>query len=1465
MIGAIAKKFQMKHKLLIVAFFSFSFTQAQFNPNAPWMKELQKHSKSQKLTKSAFGDLALPQYTFKEITDAFDNYWKGRDINEKGNGYKPFMRWRNYWKHFVKADGYLPTSKELWDTFQAYEQFAGPVNPTSNWTTIGPIASGTIAIGQPGLGRMNAIAVDPNNPDIWYTGAPAGSVWKSMDAGDSWTELFVDFPQIGVSGIAVDPNDSNTIYIATGDDDASDSFSIGVFKSVDGGETWSPTGFGPDQNTSFDVMNEIFIDPTDSNIIWVGGTQGLLKSLDAGDTWEVKQAGNITDFRLKPSDPNTIYAVTGTTTTTGRDNPNTARFLKSTDGGDTFIDITDNLPTDGGRAVIGVTPADPEVVYLLYSDVFGCSNCYQGLFKSTDSGETFTETENSDDLIERDQSWYNLAIAVSPTDANEIYTGAINIWKSVDGGDSFIRLNDNDNVVGPAYTHVDHHTLKFFNGQLFAGTDGGLYVTNDGGVTFTDKSSGLGVTQFYRISIAKNDASRIAGGTQDNSGFIYDNDQWNIYTRADGMDYEIDPTNSDIVYGFSQNGGFLFITTNLGQSVGAVSAPRDDSGSIIQGNWITPLAVDAEGGVYAAYDIVYKLSGSEWEPISNTFIEDIDLGNKINDLETDPNNTQILYASDRGFLFRSENGGQTFVTVNPDDPLDESISDIAINNDDPNVIYITTSLRPGIALASQPALRGVYRLTLDNGTLVSIDDITFDLPTDQAYFAIVHQARSSNNAIYVGTSLGVYRLDDTLTEWEQYSTNLPNTAVSDLEISPDDGVIVASTYGRSAWVSPIPVEPPANDVKLVNLITSTESISCNNEVTPSLTVENKGVNTITQIDVVYTVNQGAEQNFAYTTDLLSGASESFDLPSITSEIGEQVELEASVSIVGDAFPDNNSLSATAYLTNQTSLSDELFDFETDATSLFSYETAGTTPLIPGGVWEVGVPEGTLLDAASSGTQVIGTNLTGNYPNLTTGIIYSSCYDLSSILAPKLSFQMAFDLELNWDYVTVIYSTDGGTVFQILGNPESQPNWFNSATLPNPDNCFNCPGAQWTGTEATMTKYTYDFALNAARGELDLTNETNIIFGILFQSDQSVNQEGVIIDDFVVESLVDDDDDDNDGVLDVNDNCPLLANANQTDTDGDGQGDTCDLDDDNDNIMDVMDICPLIPNPGQEDFDGDGIGDPCDDDIDGDGVPNTLDLCPETPLDAVVNIDGCPIFFLPADNFSLKTTGESCISSNNGSAELSTTNPLNYTAILTDTASNQTEIAFTEIALFENLSSGTYSLCITVESQPNYERCFNISIDEPDPLIVSSKVNSLKGELTLELSGGKQYLIELNGEAYITSENQITLPLTKVENILRVRTDRACQGVHEENIVSSDKILIYPNPISSGELSVYLGSNEFERVEVLLFTVNGTRVIDKSFRPDNGYVRMEMSGLTKGIYLLSIKSDNSLFNYKILKR
>ena len=1408
------------------------------------MKELRKREN----TSIAGASQQQKKYSIYEIRAAFDDYWANSkfDPNAKGSGYKQFKRWENYWKELVDSNGMLPSSKELWDSFINKERGLGNSNPVSDFTPIGPNRPGILSGSLPGTGRINTVIVDPNDANTWYAGAPAGGIWKSTDAGNNWVNLFDDFPQIGVSGIAIDPNDSNIVYIATGDDDAGDTFSAGVFKSLDGGQTWNETGLNPSNSNIGRLMNEIFINPDNTDIVFVGSTQGLFRTLDGGDSWESILNGNIDDFRLKPNDPNTIYVVA-----------NNDQYSRSTDGGDTFTSITDILPNNAGRSVIEVTEANPDVLYILMAETGGNGGGFLGLFKSTDSGETFSASTNTINIFEANQTFFNLALEVSPTDENVLFTGALNIWRSTNGGSTFSQVNQWF-INNPSYTHADIHFIRYFGDTLFVGSDGGLFTSENNGNTFTDMTGNMQITQFYRIDVAESDAGRIAGGTQDNSGFVLTDGQWNVYTGGDGMDYEIDPNNPDLIYGFVQFGNVMFITNNAGQNVATVQAPLDPNGNgttdRLQGNWITPLTITSDGNVFSGYDGVYRLEGNQWVRISNEF------GNgNLEDLEAHPTDPNIIFAAENDFLFRSLDGGETFTALNR---FDSRISSFDINPNDPNIVYVTTSSRVGISQAGQQADRGVFKLTINGNNAVE-EDITLNLPSDQAFFSIVAQGRNTTNPVYVGTNLGIYRLDDTLNEWEEFFTGLPTTPVGDLEINLQEGLLIASTYGRGIWSSPIPIEIPDNDIALISISPGNDDIVCG-EIIPQLTIENNGAQAITSIDLSLDFN-GVENNTTVSVNLNPGERTDLQLDPLTLDAIGLQSFSVSGTITGDAFDDNNTVS-TSFFFNNFGFGDEVNDFEAAADELITFNSNDLTS----STWELGTPSGNLLNQASSGSSVYGTNLDGNYPNNTTSFLVSECYELSSILAPVLRFNMAFDLEDNFDIVFVEYSTNDGADWNLLGSLDSEPNWYNSdrtnASSGSSNDCQNCPGGQWTGTDTTITEYAYDFVQNASLGETDLTNEDNILFRIVFQSDPSVVEEGAIIDDFVVEGLQDDEDDDNDGVLDVDDNCPLIGNSNQLDTDNDGMGDVCDDDDDNDGIIDVEDNCPLTANPDQSDIDQDGIGDVCDDDSDNDGVANDLDLCPNTPLNSVVDVDGCPVFTLPSNNFSILATGESCTNSENGSVTINAAETLNYSFVLNGVSDPTVSItdSFSSTTVIQNLSSGTYNLCITVAGQPDYQLCFDVVIVQPEPLSVSTSINSLNKEVVIQLSGGINYSIILNDDVFSTQEGSITLPLDKVENNLEIRTDRDCQGIFSQTILLADNVIIYPNPIDNGLLTVVVG-DEFDSIQMALFNSNGAEIVRKTQAVSNGKITLDVDGLSNGLYHLNLQIGNQLSNYKILKR
>ncbi|HKJ07353.1 MAG TPA: hypothetical protein VJ970_07810, partial [Flavobacteriaceae bacterium] len=645
----------MKKNYLLITCLLIAFTvKAQFNENAPWVQQYAKNQSAKPNSKV--------KYSIPVLNKMFNAYWEGKNENKKGSGYKPYRRWEDFWKHYTDENGYTPTSEDLWQAYETHLANMENANDLSNWESYGPKTLINSKTSTANLGRVNVIVPDPKNMNIIFAGTPAGGLWKSTDKGMSWIPMTDELPQIGVSAIAIDPFNSNIIYIATGDDDAADTQSAGVFKSFDAGVTWNQTGVNP-SNTPY-LMSNIYIHPNNSNILWLSTSSGLLKSTDAGNSWTLKQSGNIIDLKLKPGDPNVIYCVTNDD------------FYKSTDAGENFTKITSNLPTSSGRFVIDVTEANPEVVYLLSAKTQQEEYVYQGLYKSVDSGDTFTKTANTVDILESNQAWFDLALAVSDTNENELYTGCLNIWKSTSGGASFTKLNS-WSVHDEAFTHADIHYLEFFNNELFAGTDGGFYLSEDRGTTFQDYTQGMQIGQFYRISVAPKNSDKIAGGLQDNGGFgLTNSGDWSNYHGGDGMDNAIDPNNQNKYYGFTQRGGTLNISVDAGETrIARYGGPEE-------GNWITPLEINNEGLLYAGYKAVYTFDGNSFQKISNDFNSLIDVL-ALDHLE--PNYSFV--GVNNQFYFSSDNG-QTYTNSYS---FNSNINSIEVHNSNSNILYVTTS------------------------------------------------------------------------------------------------------------------------------------------------------------------------------------------------------------------------------------------------------------------------------------------------------------------------------------------------------------------------------------------------------------------------------------------------------------------------------------------------------------------------------------------------------------------------------------------------------------------------------------------------------------------------------------------------------------------------------------------------------------------------------------------------------
>ncbi|MEM8510283.1 MAG: T9SS type A sorting domain-containing protein [Bacteroidota bacterium] len=293
---------------------------------------------------------------------------------------------------------------------------------------------------------------------------------------------------------------------------------------------------------------------------------------------------------------------------------------------------------------------------------------------------------------------------------------------------------------------------------------------------------------------------------------------------------------------------------------------------------------------------------------------------------------------------------------------------------------------------------------------------------------------------------------------------------------------------------------------------------------------------------------------------------------------------------------------------------------------------------------------------------------------------------------------------------------------------------------------------------------------------------------------------------------------------------------------------------------------IIDNQAGPDFDNDGIIDVCDDDIDNDGVIDTEDLCPDTPPGTLVGSNGCKVFSLPVTNFSIQTVGESCTTSNNGSITVVAVETFEYEASLSfDGVVIRTQ-PFTEEVAFTNLESGIYELCITIPEQPSYLNCFSLSITEPEPLAVRTTVNKTNMSIILNMRGGKVYEITLNGTVHTTTATQINLPLASSLNTLSIKTDKACQGIHEETFLLGSEATIYPNPVSKEEeLTILFSGDASHNIHLTLYTTNGREVRQRSYDAGKTQLKFNVSGLYTGMYFLQISNGKALQTRKIIVR
>ncbi len=695
---------------------------------------------------------------------------------------KQFERWAYYWNRRIHEDGSFPDPTHTYSEWQRYQQ-SSSISKTNavNWSLIGPkVIPDSDADFYAGMGRINVVSFAPDNVNEIWIGSPGGGIWRSTDGGESWEVKGDPIPNLGVSDIVFDPTNSNIIYVATGDYDGSNNPSIGVLKSTDRGTTWQETGLNYTVSQTR-IIAHLLIDPTNTNTIFATTDGGIYKSIDGGTTWQLKSViKKFNDISYQAGSTTVLFATTGDETA----------FYTSTNNGETWAASSTGL-SEEGRFDIATTANDA-------SFIIGLSTT--SMYKSTNAGASWTKITTPQELST--QEGYNQTIAIAPNNKNLIVIGGVHGWRTTDGGTTWQKYLDGYWETGQPffYVHSDHHDLKFMPGSnetLFSANDGGLYKGNvTSSTAWQDLSSGLPITQYYKLAGTPQNANFLLAGAQDNDIGHYTGSKWiNRNFGTDGVEALWNYSNSNIAWTCSQN-GYLERTQDGWQTQPEVLSTPDGA------EFVWPLEIDpvTSTTIYGGFDNLYKStnSGDTWTNLNTP-------GNAPSIITVAPSNANTMYVSDGDGIYKTTNAGQNWTTLNT--PITGLISSIAVNPTNPNEVYI--------AYGRYNQGNKVFSSTNGGSNWTNISGSLPNVPMHKLLYLT-----GGNGDIFLASDIGVFHRNNQNTDWRLYGTSLPNVICYDLEAHYGTEKLRVATFGRGVWeVSITSTALGINDFELSDALT----------------------------------------------------------------------------------------------------------------------------------------------------------------------------------------------------------------------------------------------------------------------------------------------------------------------------------------------------------------------------------------------------------------------------------------------------------------------------------------------------------------------------------------------------------------------------------------------------------------------------------------------------------------------
>ena len=685
-------------------------------------------------------------------------------------------------------------------------------------------------------GRIADIAIDPNNENVWYVAVGSGGVWKTTNAGTTWKPLADKQPFYSTGAITLDPNNSQTVWLGTGENVGGRHVGIGhgMYLSRDGGKTWKNKGLKKSEHIS-----KIIVHPTDSNTLWVaaqgplwssGGERGLYKTTDGGATWRqtmnLDEWTGVTDLLIDPRDPNVLYAASWqrhrNVAAYMGGGPGTAIY-KSVDGGESWRKLKTGLPSSNmGKIGLAISPMQPDVIYAAIE----LDRKKGGVYRSANAGESWEKM--SDTVSGGTGPHYYQELVASPHHFDRIYLMNVRVLVSENGGKDFYTMKESNK-------HSDNHAMVFKADDpnyILVGTDGGIYETFDDTENWKFVNN-LPLTQFYKLAV--DDAYpfyNIFGGTQDNNtqggpsqtfnrnGIS--NADWFVLLGGDGHQPATEPDNPDIVYAQSQQGNLHRVDRTTGEAV--YIRPQNGLDEPYERfNWDAPILVSQHDPkrLYFGSQRVWRSEnrGDSWNTISSDLTKNeerlalpimglqqswdaawdvyaMSTYNTITSLAESAQDENILYAgTDDGLLHATKDGGATWNTLTvdklPDVPATAFINDIKADMFDANVAYV--------ALDNHKF--GDYRPMLYKTTNggKSWKSITKGIPEGTLIWRLV-QDHVNPQLLFLGTEYGVYVSLNQGDAWHKFSNGMPTISVRDLAIQKRENDLVAATFGRSFYI-----------------------------------------------------------------------------------------------------------------------------------------------------------------------------------------------------------------------------------------------------------------------------------------------------------------------------------------------------------------------------------------------------------------------------------------------------------------------------------------------------------------------------------------------------------------------------------------------------------------------------------------------------------------------------------------